>query len=204
MLLAWGQRILSFREGLAFMWKGIASMLPAVAILLCAIAIRGVADDLQAGRFLASLLVDVSAWMLPVLTFLLAGFVAFSTGTSWGTMGILMPIAIPLAAQVGAGHPDQALFMLLVAGSVLDGAIFGDHCSLISDTTVMSSMASSCDHLDHVKTQIPYALLAMLAAGAGGYLFCAATGTTSPWMAYGIGTAAMLMWLYVFGRRAEA
>ncbi|MDE2725022.1 MAG: Na+/H+ antiporter NhaC family protein, partial [Gemmatimonadota bacterium] len=99
------------------------------------------------------------------LIFLLAALVAFSIGTSWTTMAILIPTVVPLAHAVG-GLP----LTILAAAAVLDGAIFGDHCSPISDTTVMASIASSCDHLDHVKTQLPYALTTMSVAGIFGYL----------------------------------
>jgi Na+/H+ antiporter NhaC len=139
--------------------------------------------------------------LLPLLTFLLASVVAFATGTSWGTMGILLPSMIPLAFLMTRGMPEAEILLFLCFGAVLDGAIFGDHCSPISDTTVMSSIASSCDHLDHVRTQAPYAIVAMLAAAIFGYVG----------MAYGLswtvafvgGAAGLVGALMALGRRVE-
>jgi Na+/H+ antiporter NhaC len=126
-------------------------------------------DHLQTAAFLASGLTSVvAAWALPTVVFLLASFVAFSTGTSWGTMGILMPIVIPTAVQViangQAGGPAATIsgsdpILVSTIAAVLAGAIWGDHCSPISDTTVLSSAATRCDHIAHVRTQMPYALL---------------------------------------------
>ena len=109
--------------------------------------------------------------LLPVLVFFLSAAISFATGTSWGTMAILLPLVIPLGAELtSAGQlasDGHYTILLGVVSSVLAGSIFGDHCSPISDTTVMSSMASACDHLDHVRTQLPYALLAAAIASAG-------------------------------------
>jgi len=100
-------------------------------------------------------------------------------------------------------EPAAEVLLFLVGASVLDGAIFGDHCSLISDTTVMSSISTGCDHVEHVRTQIPYALLAMAAAGLCGYLFVAFTGGAAWWLSYPMGLALMLGWLFLVGRRPE-
>ncbi len=150
--LAWGQ--------------GLRSMSYAISILVMAWAIRRVCDDLGTSTFIVSTLGSVARpWLIPALTFVLASIVAFSTGTSWGTMGILIPTLMPFAFHMG-GMPT----LVISLGAVLDGAIFGDHCSPISDTTVLSSMASGCDHIDHVKTQLPYAVTVFLAALVAGYL----------------------------------
>ena len=119
---------------------------------------------LYTGSYLGELLEEsLPLWLLPTLVFLLSVIVAFSTGTSFGTMGIIMPLAIPLAySMLSSGgvmvSPTHPLFLAAVS-SVLAGAIFGDHCSPISDTTVLSSQASGCNHVAHVRTQLPYALL---------------------------------------------
>ena len=146
-------------------------MIPACFILWMAWTMSDLTDGdhLQTATFLASGVRSVvAAWALPTVVFLLASFVAFSTGTSWGTMGILMPIVIPTAVQViangQAGGPAATISgsdPILVASiaAVLAGAIWGDHCSPISDTTVLSSAATRCDHIAHVRTQMPYALL---------------------------------------------
>jgi Na+/H+ antiporter NhaC len=127
------------------------------------------ADVLHTDAFLAAVLGErVSPLLLPLATFLLAAGIAFATGTSWGTMGILLPVAVPLAYTMTAGDIAGPI-VWLTAAAVLDGAIFGDHCSPISDTTILSATASSCDPLDHVWTQAPYAVTCMLLAGIGGY-----------------------------------
>jgi Na+/H+ antiporter NhaC len=185
-------------------------MLPALAILVLAIGIRQVTVDMGTDRFLVALLSDVSVWLIPLTTFLLAAAVAFSTGTSWGTMGILLPVAIPLAFslsggdQVGVDDANVHLMVVLVGAAVLDGAIFGDHCSLISDTTVMSSMASSCDHVEHVRTQFPYAIVAMIAAGGAGYLLMSLPDANlSPWLSYPEGIHFIYGTLRILGKKVE-
>lgn len=115
---------------------------------------------LYTGRFLNDALgKSLPAWILPTVVFCLSGFIAFSTGTSWGTMALVMPLSIPLVAgSMDQGFDPNSSLLLCVIGSVLAGAIFGDHCSPISDTTVLSSQSSGCDHIAHVNTQMPYAL----------------------------------------------
>lgn len=135
-------------------FKGMGDLLPAVAIIFLALALGDSLKALGTGAFLASLAQGITVpALLPAILFLAAGLTAFTTGTSWGTYGILIPIAIPLA--VGAGMP-----LPLVVAAVLGGGVFGDHCSPISDTTIIASFASGCDHIEHVRTQLPYALVA--------------------------------------------
>lgn len=135
-------------------YQGIADMLPIVIILILAFAISKLTNDLGTGKYLASLAQGViSPAFIAVIIFLLASLIAFSTGTSWGTFSIMMPIAIALAVSTNA-------HLTLVIGAVVSGGIFGDHASPISDTTIISSMAARCDHIEHVTTQLPYALLA--------------------------------------------
>jgi Na+/H+ antiporter NhaC len=142
-----------------------------VAILVLAWSIQGVCSDLGTGIYLVGAVQDlITPVVLPLLTFLLAAAIAFATGTSWGTMGILLPAMIPLAFFMTQGSDGGAIILMLCFGAVLDGAIFGDHCSPISDTTVMSSIASSVDHIDHVRTQFPYATTVMLVAASVGYV----------------------------------
>ena len=113
---------------------------------------------LYTGDYLQALVGDSlpRVWM-PTVIFCLAGAIAFATGTSWGTMALVMPLAIPLAGTVQLVEANDPLFIGVIGG-VLAGAIFGDHCSPISDTTVLSSQSSGCDHMAHVSTQMPYAL----------------------------------------------
>ncbi len=137
---------------------GMRSMIGITSILFFAFAIGQVTSDMKTGSYLASYVNAVlsPAW-LAAAVFLLAAVMSFSTGTSWGTFSIMVPIAVPLAAAMDAD-------MALVLGAVISGGVFGDHCSPISDTTIISSMATGCDHVEHVKTQLPYALLSGLIA----------------------------------------
>ena len=166
--LAFFQKILSLREGISSLVQGMKSMMMAVVILVLAWSLGVVLVELHTADFLVSLLSSSLNYQLfPGLVFVFSALIAFSTGTSWGTIGIMYPLVIPITIGLGRGLPDLKYFIILTISSVLAGAVFGDHCSPISDTTIMSSMASSCDHIDHVKTQIPYALLAASVA-----LFC--------------------------------
>jgi Na+/H+ antiporter NhaC len=197
--LAVGQRLLSVREAAGAWFAGARSMLGAIALLILAMTLRKVTDGdhLQLADYVLTVLSGANLVWIPLTVFLVAAVIAFSTGTSYGTMGILIPVAVPLAARSG-----DPLILLLATGAVLDGAVFGDHCSPISDTTVLSSIGSSCDHLDHVKTQAPYAVLAMVVAAAFGYLLLPMTGTTLT-VVYAGGTVALIGAIYAFGRRTE-
>jgi len=144
------------------------SLLP-VTVLVLAWSLKGTCEELQTGKFLAGAVEGtLQPWMLPVLIFFIAGLTSFATGTSWGTMAVLIPTAVPVAFHLD-GEVYGPLTVISVA-AILDGAIFGDHCSPVSDTTIMSSTASSCDHLAHVRTQIPYSLLVAGLAVVLGYL----------------------------------
>ena len=134
--------------------QGALSMLPAIYILLFAWTIAAVIGQIETGKFMASLASgNIPFALLPAVMFVLAGLTAFSTGTSWGTFGIMLPIAADMAM---GSHTSMMLPML---AAVLSGAVFGDHCSPISDTTILSSTGASCHHIDHVITQLPYALI---------------------------------------------
>ncbi|WP_154221982.1 Na+/H+ antiporter NhaC family protein [Marinicella rhabdoformis] len=135
-------------------FKGMGELLPLVTLVLLAFALSAAMGDLGTAKFVTAVVSDsVPVFLIPALLFVIAGFVSFTTGTSWGTFGILIPIAIPLAMGLGISPG-------LVLGAVLGGSVFGDHASPISDTTVIASLAAGCDLLDHVKTQLPYALTA--------------------------------------------
>jgi Na+/H+ antiporter NhaC len=140
-----------------------------ISVLILAWSLKGTCDALQTGRFLAGVLGGaIPPLLFPALVFVVASLTSFATGTSYGTMAILIPTAIPVAFELdGAGY---GLVTMISIGAVLDGAIFGDHCSPISDTTIMSSIASSCDHLAHVRTQMPYSLVVATFALCAGYL----------------------------------
>ncbi|MDV7103905.1 Na+/H+ antiporter NhaC family protein [Vibrio sp. TH_r3] len=143
-------------------WIGAKSMFSAILILVFAWSIGSVIGDLKTGVYLSSLIQgNISAHWLPVILFLLSGVMAFSTGTSWGTFGIMLPIAGDMAAVT-----DLTL-MLPMLSAVLAGSVFGDHCSPISDTTILSSTGARCNHIDHVATQLPYAISVALVSCIG-------------------------------------
>ncbi len=181
---------------------GARQMMPALVILWFAWALSGMTDPekLDTGGYLSSVLSDrLDVRLLPTVVFLLAGAIAFSTGTSWGTMGILTPLSIALALRMeGTGQPDTTI-VLATCGSVLAGAIFGDHCSPISDTTVLSSQASGCSHVAHVRTQMPYALLVATVCVFIGTL-PAAFGM-SPWISLLVGTLFLTALMRLIGKR---
>lgn len=184
-------------------WNTIRSMMIAFGILYLAWMIGAVCSDLGTAPFLAALLGDaLDPLFLPSLLFVLAGGVSFATGSSWSTMSILLPLVVGLAFNLGEASDRITGLQLMVMSiaAVLSGSIFGDHCSPISDTTVMSSIASASDHIDHVRTQSPYALIVMAVSIVCGYLPCALYGV-SPWLALAIGAAAIFAIVFAFGRR---
>lgn len=141
--------------------RGAGGLLPVAVILLLALALGDVTDVLGTGEFVSQVVSDnVPVVLLPALIFLVSGFTAFAIGSSWGTFAIMIPIAMPIALSLGV---EPALLL----GALLSGAVFGDHASPISDTTVVASMAAATDHIDHVRTQLPFALIAAGVALAG-------------------------------------
>jgi Na+/H+ antiporter NhaC len=189
------QRVLTPSDAFVSFGRGVRAGTYAAAILLMAWALAQVCKDLGTGPLVVGALGGaLPPFVIPAMTFLAAAAVAFATGTSWGTMAILIPTAVPLAHAVG-GTP----LMLLCMAAVLDGAIFGDHCSPISDTTLMSSIATGCDHIDHVATQLPYAFVVMIVAVSFGYIAVALGGPI--WLSYLLGVSTLLVVLFSFGRK---
>jgi Na+/H+ antiporter NhaC len=141
------------------MFTGTGTMLPIATLLVLAFAIGAVCNTLETGAYIANLVTPyLTPLLLAPLVFLTAGLIAFATGTSWGTFAIMIPLALPVAAAMVAD--GSVVSIPLVVSAVLGGGVFGDHCSPISDTTLISSMAAWSDHIDHVRTQLPYALAA--------------------------------------------
>lgn len=139
-------------------WSGAKKLFLIAMILLFAFAIGKVTTQMHTGFYLASLASEnLHLYFLPGVVFLLSSLIAFSTGTSWGTFSIMVPVAVPMAVGMDAN-------IALVIGAVMSGGVFGDHCSPISDTTIISSMAAECDVVEHVKTQFPYVLISALIA----------------------------------------
>ncbi len=170
--------------------EGLSGTLLPICIILCAWGIKASCDKLLTGTFIASLLSDVvSPLWFPALVFVVASLTSFATGTSWGTMAILIPTAVPVAYLLD--NHSYGITTIICLGAVLDGAIFGDHCSPISDTTILSAIVSSCDPMHHVRTQMPYALTVAVIALICGYL-PAALGLPS-WIGIVIGTGVTIL-----------
>ncbi|MBS9778506.1 MAG: Na+/H+ antiporter NhaC family protein [Gammaproteobacteria bacterium] len=160
--------------------SGIKSMLGAILVLCFAWVIAGIIKDMNTGKYLSTLVQGIiNPSLLPLVLFALSGFMAFATGTSWGTFGIMLPIAGDLAAAT------EISLMLPVLAAVLAGSVFGDHCSPISDTTILSSTGARCNHIMHVTTQLPYALITAIIAGIG---YLALGLTNSVLMGFGAAT----------------
>ena len=157
------QKIMNLHDTIDAWFLGIRSMLLAIIILTLAWSIGAITQEMKTADYIISIISDsISPHFLPVLVFLVCAITSFATGTSWGTMAIMMPIVIPLSYSVstlyGLSALESTIILHGVISSVLAGCVFGDHCSPISDTTILSSMASGCNHVDHVRTQLPYAL----------------------------------------------
>lgn len=161
-ILSAGQRLLTLQESVSAALAGYKTMLTAMLILVLAWSLATLTEQLHTADFLRSLWSDTfPPQVLPAITFLLAALVSFSTGSSWGTMAILYPLLLPtsfsIAAEAGLPLEDVLPIFYNVTASILAGSVLGDHCSPISDTTILSSLASGCNHIQHVRTQLPYA-----------------------------------------------
>ena len=203
--LTLAQRIMDLQETVDAWYRGMRSMIYAMIILVLAWSLGGITDTLQTADFLVSVLGDtLPVQLLPLLVFVIAAFTAFATGSSWGAMGILTPLVIPLAWAVmqknGYTAPaDMHILYSSIAG-ILAGSVWGDHCSPISDTTILSSMASGCDHVEHVRTQLPYAFLVGIVSLVTGSL-PVAFGLPW-WLGLLTGGAVLMAFLRVFGKQA--
>jgi Na+/H+ antiporter NhaC len=201
-----GQRILTLHETVDAWYGGLRATLFGMIILVLAWALSDLTAALNTASYLVTLLADsLPVSLIPAIVFILAAFTAFTTGTSWGTMAILMPLVIPLSwAVMSVNGMVDAGDMHILYSSVactLAGAVWGDHCSPISDTTVLSSVASGCDHIEHVRTQLPYALtvgIVALVIGTipGGF-------GVPPWISLLVGTAVLGVVLKLLGRKVE-
>lgn len=169
------QKIFDIHEAIETWVFGVKALVITAVILILAWSLSAVMKEVGTATYLVTILSDTTPqFILPSIIFILGSIISFSTGTSYGTMGILMPLTIPLASAIGIHTglegDELSAYIVLNVGSVLTGAIFGDHCSPISDTTILSSMASSCNHMDHVSTQLHYALFIGVVAILFGFL----------------------------------
>lgn len=175
-LYYFGKR-LTLQQNMEAILDGMKTMMISIVVLVLAWSIGGVTEMLGTGDFVANLVTgNLPTFLLPLVAFVTACIIAFSTGTSWGTFAIMLPIAVPMAVASGLEIP-------MMIGAVLAGGIFGDHCSPISDTTILSSTGADCNHIEHVRTQLPYAALGAVVAGVG---FIAAGITGSALVAFAI------------------
>lgn len=198
------QRVLPLQKTMEAWQDGLRSMMIAVIILVFAWSISSVTNELRTADYLISILSGaVEPMYLPILVFIVCSIICFSTGTSWGTMAIVIPIVIPLTfklcATSGMSFEETNTILYAVVSSVLAGSVFGDHCSPISDTTILSSMASRCNHIDHVQTQLPYAMVVGVACIIFGYI--PAGFGFSPILSNLIIFAALIAFLMFFGKK---
>lgn len=205
-LMIVAQRLLTLRQTVDAWFAGIRSMFLAVLILTLAWSIGAVTSEIRTADYIISLISDsIDPRFLPVIVFIVCGVTSFATGTSWGTMAIMFPIVIPLSAAVtemnNYSPADTHIVLIGVVSSVLAGCVWGDHCSPISDTTILSSMASGCDHIDHVRTQLTYAITVGIVTMLVGDILTAFG--LSPIIALLIIISILVGIIYLFGKRVE-
>ncbi len=195
------RRVINFKESMEAVPKGFFSMVPPILILTFATALKNITGLMGADTFVAGLMEGAAASLfnfLPAIIFLVAVFLSFSTGTSWGTFGILIPIVLPI-------FPAGSELQIIGISACLAGAVCGDHCSPISDTTIMSSAGAQCNHINHVSTQLPYALTV---AGVSFVTFIIAGFVQSWYISLPIGIAltigVLILLKYVGKNRAAA
>lgn len=187
------RKLVSFNDFMDAFGVGVKSMLPAIMILILAWSIGSICseDYLNTGEFIGSLMKkhNISFTFLPSIVFIVAGFLAFSTGTAWGTFGILLPILVPIIINM-----NELEYLPLILGAIFSGSVLGDHCSPISDTTILSSAGSGCDHISHVSTQIPYSLTVASASFVG---FITAGITNNVYISFATSLVALAVAIFV-------
>jgi len=206
-LLAVGQRLLSLRRAMEAWVAGVKSMVLAIIILVLAWGMGHICADLHTADYVIQITDGIlSPHLLPLIIFITAAFISFSTGTSWATMAILVPIVVPISFRLcmesGLSPAVSSSIMLGSVGAILSGSVFGDHTSPISDTTILSSMASGSDHIDHVRTQLPYASLTALVAIIAGYL--PAGFGWNIYVSFGAGLLLLVTVLFLAGKKARS
>lgn len=206
-ILTVAQRLLTLKDTIESILQGFKTMLPAIMILTLAWAVALITEHMHTADFISGLLNDasISPFMIPVITFVISALVSFSTGSSWGTMAILYPLILPagwlLAENSGLDYDTTLSIFHNIAATVLTGSVLGDHCSPISDTTILSSLASSCPHIEHVRTQLPYALTTGTVAIFLGTV--PASFGISSWILFPVGIVGLYLIIKFFGKSPE-
>jgi len=207
LLLTIGQRLLNLKESIDSLINGFRTMLTAVLILILAWSVALITEHMHTATFISNSMLELSLspYLVPAITFVLAALVSFSTGSSWGTMAILYPLILPatwlITQDYGLEYESSMHIFYNVVACVLTGSVLGDHCSPISDTTILSSLASSCNHIEHVRTQLPYALTVGVIAILSGVL-PAAYGISS-YILFPTGLIILYILVLVFGKRVD-
>ncbi|MEA3447945.1 MAG: Na+/H+ antiporter NhaC family protein [Bacteroidota bacterium] len=204
-ILTISQKLMNLRKTIEAMVGGFQTMLNAILILTFAWALAQLTEDLHTAAFISQIMdnLSVSPYFIPALSFLFSALIAFSTGSSWGTMAIMYPLILPsswlMFMNSGLDHATSMMLFNNVVSTVIAGSVLGDHCSPISDTTILSSLASGSDHIQHVRTQMPYALTVGVVAVLLGTI-PAAYGVPV-FLCYAIGIGMMFLILRVFGKK---
>lgn len=197
-VMAVSKKIFNISEAIDVWVDGMKTLVITGVILILAWSLSSIIKELGTAKFLIKLLSgSLPNFLLPSLIFILGAIISFATGTAYGTMGILMPLAIPLSYSM---NPEMS-YILASTSAVLTGAIFGDHCSPISDTTILSSMGAGCNHIDHVKTQMPYALFTAVIAVVFGYIPVGLG--LSVYIVLPIAIIAIFAGIQIFGKRVD-
>ncbi len=206
-IISVSQRIMTIQQSMDGMLNGFKTMFNAIIILVLAWSMADMTKELRTADFITASLtsLNVSPYIIPAITFLFSAAISFSTGSSWGTMAIIYPLVLPatwkIGADTGMDYPTLVMVFHNVVASVLAGSVFGDHCSPISDTTILSSLSSSCNHISHVKTQMPYAIAVGFIALLAGVV---PAGLGWPvWISYVSGIGFMYLIIRYKGRKIE-
>ena len=202
------QKILNLKESIDSLINGFRTMLTAVLILILAWSVALITEHMHTATFISNSMLEmsISPYLVPAITFILAALVSFSTGSSWGTMAILYPLILPatwlISSDSGLDYNSSMLIFYNVVACVLTGSVLGDHCSPISDTTILSSLASSCNHIEHVRTQLPYALTVGIVSIIIGTI-PAAFGISS-FILFPIGITLLFSLTFILGKKVSA
>lgn len=192
------RKLIKFKDFMDGLIEGMKTMITPIVILILAWTIGGITSEkyLNTGSFIASVLTTytIPMWIFPSIIFIVASFLSFSTGTAWGTFGILIPIIVPILV-----HTNTLSYLNIVLASIFSGSVFGDHCSPISDTTILSSAGANCNHLIHVSTQLPYAIICGISTIVG-FLIAGIVGIDL--IAFPIGVVVLLILIFILKKKA--